>query len=797
MFEPSDYQKRIFEWFQKPDGPIAINAVAGSGKTTSLVMGFQQLRSPGTQLFAAFNTSIVAELKKRLPSTVNCQTIHSLGYATLRKAFPDAKWDLENGNIKYRKMARDIEVDRNQFSDPKAIQDCVLSFLNYAQLTLTPLEVEPLMAMADRFGIDIPSGVTVEKVASTVKSMLEIGLEQGRKGLISFSDMLWMPATLGLNPPKYSLVAVDEAQDMNRAQMALVMRAMDTGGNFVSVGDPHQCQPAGTQVLRILQPAGRWSETQTEVVPIEDLKIGDKIATASLRDQCFYSTGEVLDVQARRYTGRLIAVTTEKGHLSKYTPNHRCVTSFKPFVGQTMVYVMRKGNQYRVGISTVKKDTNTASVLSRMRCEKADAVWILSFHLTRREALIKEAIVSGSYGIPQTVFSDEKLTIQDFAKQVWAEIGDNSEVGKKVLYAYGRDPQYPLFTNRNDCQQSLHRPQVVEATNLMTGCLMLPYTNRTHFQKSDWIAITVDRRELIEMRAPVDVYSLKVSGTELYIADGLVTHNSIYMFAGAEADSFDQIKNYFGAKELPLTFCYRCPESVILEAQKIVPQIECPPNTKLGIVDTITEEQFDKMLTPGDMVVCRLTAPLVKLCFELIKRRIPAKVKGRDIGATIGNVVKQIMKREMDMSKFPGLMYKWQENQLGMLREKLGSEDQQESVNDRVAVLEICYAMFSPNSPNGFVEDIKSLFNDDQSPITLCTVHRAKGLENDRVFIIRPDKLPLVRKNQTQAQFDQEMNLRYVAITRAKNELYFVTPDPNMTEDNNRYRNPGIPGMTL
>lgn len=512
MFEPSDYQKRIFEWFQKPDGPIAINAVAGSGKTTSLVMGFQQLRSPGTQLFAAFNTSIVAELKKRLPSTVNCQTIHSLGYATLRKAFPDAKWDLENGNVKYRQMARDIEVDRNQFSDPKAIQDCVLSFLNYAQLTLTPLEVEPLMAMADRFGIDIPSGVTVEKVASTVKSMLEIGLEQGRKGLISFSDMLWMPATLGLNPPKYSLVAVDEAQDMNRAQMALVMRAMDTGGNFVSVGDPRQ---------------------------------------------------------------------------------------------------------------------------------------------------------------------------------------------------------------------------------------------------------------------------------------------AIYMFAGAEADSFDQIKNYFGAKELPLTFCYRCPESVILEAQKIVPQIECPPGTKAGIVDTITEEQFDKMLAPGDMVVCCLTAPLVKLCFDLIKRRIPAKVKGRDIGATIGNVVKQIMKRQMDMSQFPKLMYAWQENQLGMLREKLGSEDQQESVNDRVAVLEICYAMFSPNSPNGFVEDIKSLFNDDQSPITLCTVHRAKGLENDRVFIIRPDKLPLVRKNQTQAQFDQEMNLKYVAITRAKNELYYVTPDPSTAEDNNRYRNPGIPGLTL
>lgn len=789
MFEPSDYQKRIFEWFQKPDGPIAVNAVAGSGKTTTLVKGFQQLRNAGSQLFAAFNTSIVAELKKRLPSTVNCQTIHSLGYATLRKAFPDAKWDLENGNVKYRKMARDIEVDRNQFSDPKAIQDCVLSFLNYAQLTLTPLEVEPLMAMADRFGIDIPSGVTVEKVASTVKSMLEIGLEQGRKGLISFSDMLWMPATLELNPPKYSLVAIDEAQDMNRAQMSLVMRAMDTGGNFVSVGDP--CQPTGTQVLKVIHRT--QSSYKTEWVNIEKIQVGDYLAAPNVSDGHVYGSGLVKGVTHRPFEGNLVVATMDDGAESAYTPNHYCMASFAPFKGKHYVYLQRRNRQFRIGVSRNTEGRHN----NRFHQEKAEAMWILGFYGSRNEALMMEAAISGKFGISGLTWSGLNRQ-NDLFETAWSFIGDNYEQGISCLAFFGKDVRYPLIDREkkeHGKQQSLKRPIVVHASNLITGCLMLRLPEgKRKFGATEWKPVVVSSKPYNGT-----VISFDVDKYHSYIADGIGTRNcqAIYMFAGAESDSFDQIKNYFGAKELPLTFCYRCPESVILEAQKIVPQIECPPGTKAGIVDTITEEQFDKMLTPGDMVVCRLTAPLVKLCFELIKRRIPAKVKGRDIGATIANAVKQIMKRETDMSKFPNLMYRWQENQLGMLREKLGSEDQQESVNDRVAVLEICYAMFSPNSPNGFVEDIKSLFNDDQSPITLCTVHRAKGLENDRVFIIRPDKLPLVRKNQTQAQINQEMNLKYVAITRAKNELYFVTPDPSTTEDNNRYRNPGIPGITL
>ena len=47
-------------------------------------------------------------------------------------------------------------------------------------------------------------------------------------------------------------------------------------------------------------------------------------------------------------------------------------------------------------------------------------------------------------------------------------------------------------------------------------------------------------------------------------------------------------------------------------------------------------------------------------------------------------------------------------------------------------------------------------------------------LESDRVVILLPNKLPLSWKGQKPWQFQQEMNLKYVALTRAKKELVFV-----------------------
>jgi superfamily I DNA/RNA helicase len=78
--------------------------------------------------------------------------------------------------------------------------------------------------------------------------------------------------------------------------------------------------------------------------------------------------------------------------------------------------------------------------------------------------------------------------------------------------------------------------------------------------------------------------------------------------------------------------------------------------------------------------------------------------------------------------------------------------------------------MRTVNSVDELKQMITGIFRDNVTDgITLSTVHKAKGLEANRVFIIKPQDMPLgVSKGW---MYQQEMNLKYIAITRAKREL--------------------------
>jgi superfamily I DNA/RNA helicase len=70
---------------------------------------------------------------------------------------------------------------------------------------------------------------------------------------------------------------------------------------------------------------------------------------------------------------------------------------------------------------------------------------------------------------------------------------------------------------------------------------------------------------------------------------------------------------------------------------------------------------------------------------------------------------------------------------------------------------------------------INDVFSDEgKEGIQLSTIHRAKGLESDNVFIICPSLIP--SRLATMAwEIDEEKHLQYVMCTRPKNKLNFVT----------------------
>jgi DNA helicase II / ATP-dependent DNA helicase PcrA len=65
----------------------------------------------------------------------------------------------------------------------------------------------------------------------------------------------------------------------------------------------------------------------------------------------------------------------------------------------------------------------------------------------------------------------------------------------------------------------------------------------------------------------------------------------------------------------------------------------------------------------------------------------------------------------------------------------------------------------------------------DQESIKLTTIHQAKGLEYDVVFLIgaAEGQFPGYRTIES-GDFEEERRLFYVAVTRAKNELYITYP---------------------
>lgn len=98
-FTPSAYQQAIFDFVQTGAGNAFVEAVAGSGKTTTIVQALQFTQ--GRVAFFAFNKAIANELKAKAPGHVNVQTLHGHGYGAIRNAFPhqpelddDKKWNI-------------------------------------------------------------------------------------------------------------------------------------------------------------------------------------------------------------------------------------------------------------------------------------------------------------------------------------------------------------------------------------------------------------------------------------------------------------------------------------------------------------------------------------------------------------------------------------------------------------------------------------------------------------------------------------------------------------------------------
>lgn len=250
---------------------------------------------------------------------------------------------------------------------------------------------------------------------------------------------------------------------------------------------------------------------------------------------------------------------------------------------------------------------------------------------------------------------------------------------------------------------------------------------------------------------------------------------SIYGFRGADTNAMPRIRETLNATVMPLSVCYRCPTSHLELARELVPQIEAKPDAIVGEIDYINTDSFtSKVSTEKEpLVLCRTNAPLISYAIRLIKEGKKAHVRGADIGAFLRGLV--IGFQTHSISQFNDKIDEWENAQLEQLEKRRASNAVKDTIIDYADVLR----EFGKQCANPFdiVKMIDNIFSDDTDGTIFSSVHRAKGLESETVYIIRPDQLPLIRKDQQEWELDQELNLKYVALTRSKNRLVFVNAE--------------------
>lgn len=249
-FIPSIQQTAVIDWAQNGTGSAFIEAVAGAGKTTTLLE--MLVVTTGTVAFAAYNKKIAREIETKLAEReihdprykgitkrVRVGTFHSFGFAAWRRIHPNVKVDEKD---KYNQT-----LDAMQKA---GVPDNLASF------------VMKLVSLAKQRAIGAFGNIDDDKLWWDIvehfdlvyeienEEEINVGIQAAKRALrwhiaisnklIDFDDMIYMPLQAGVKMWENDWVLVDEAQDTNPARRGLARKMLKKNGRAAFVGDRHQ-----------------------------------------------------------------------------------------------------------------------------------------------------------------------------------------------------------------------------------------------------------------------------------------------------------------------------------------------------------------------------------------------------------------------------------------------------------------------------------------------------------------------------------------------------------------------------
>jgi superfamily I DNA/RNA helicase len=296
--------------------------------------------------------------------------------------------------------------------------------------------------------------------------------------------------------------------------------------------------------------------------------------------------------------------------------------------------------------------------------------------------------------------------------------------------------------------------------------LWLPIMLNMEFPQYN-VVIIDEAQDLNGLQHQMALRLLAAGGKMAVIGDD---NQAIYGWRGSDVDSMANLCSLlagegYPVREYPLTISRRCSKAVIAFAQQFVPGIKAMDNAVEGAVTKTTIDQLTYQ--PGDMILCRVNAPLAHIAHNIIKQGMRAIIKGRDIGICMIYIITGL--RSSSVDDLLAKLEAWVDEQVEKYAGSRWAAANRERVEDQAdcirAMAEGCVTVAQ------VIDRIHTVFTDAEcsaDTIRLSSIHRAKGLEADRVVWAYPE---IKGRSEQPAAVKQEHNLHYVASTRAKREL--------------------------
>eukprot|EP00808_Paulinella_micropora_P011874 g49175.t1 len=257
---------------------------------------------------------------------------------------------------------------------------------------------------------------------------------------------------------------------------------------------------------------------------------------------------------------------------------------------------------------------------------------------------------------------------------------------------------------------------------------------------------------------------------------------AIYGFRGSDRESFQQMSKEFNCTTLPLSVSYRCSEAIVDFARRWVPELQPAPNAAKGEVVSLSHKDWHSTdFSARDMVLCRYNAPLFSMAFEMLGEGLPVRMIGQDLNQELMSLVQSSRGENEDhnLDLVVQNLATWERRETETRKNKTYEEMEQNArpdPSDMVKCIKKTISALSQTQKTvsallALLENNKG--KESEGP-TLSTIHQAKGAESDVVWWLGHNLCPNKPKGW---QRQEEENLMYVAVTRAKRKLVLAELD--------------------